>query len=130
MDPGETEPRVAGVAGLMLFRKGIQPRAEDVNAAGEKWTTHRLRSDRNSVKSAGDVMAWDKAWETMALLLIGESLPDADALTGAYIMDKSKGRNVSYRLEVWAGRMPSTALNRHLTDALSAVKPKAFSIKA
>jgi hypothetical protein len=50
----EGEPkaeRIAGAAGFMIFRKGIQPQAEDTDAAGVKHTSKRFRSDRNTVKS-------------------------------------------------------------------------------
>ena len=76
-----------------------------------------------------DCEAWEKAWETLVLLLIGESLPEADKLNGVYIMDKTKGRTVSYRLEIWAKAMTSPPLSRQITDLLSFAKPKSFAHK-
>jgi hypothetical protein len=73
---------------------------------------------------------WEQAWETIVLLLIGESLPDAASINGAYIMDKTKGRNVSYRLEIWTKEVLSTSTSRQISEALIKVKPKPFSIKA
>lgn len=75
-------------------------------------------------------MNWEKAWETIVLLLIGESLPDAESINGAYIMDKTKNSSVTYRLEIWTKEVLSTASSRQISEALIKVKPKSFSIKA
>jgi hypothetical protein len=68
---------------------------------------------------ASEVLDWEKLWEDLVLLLIGESLPDAEQVNGAYIMDKTKGKSVAYRLEIWANTMPSPALQRELKDRLT-----------
>lgn len=44
--------RVSGADVYALFRKGIMPLTEFVDASGRTVTTHRIRSDRNKMSSA------------------------------------------------------------------------------
>lgn len=49
--PDGGKERTGGVKGLMIFRKGIRPAMEHKGEDGKPLTTHRLRSDQNSIRS-------------------------------------------------------------------------------
>ncbi|CAE7864728.1 unnamed protein product, partial [Symbiodinium sp. KB8] len=72
---------------------------------------------------------WEKAWETLILSLIGESLPSASAINGAYLSDKTRRGRVMFRLELWSTKMLDSSVSRMCQEALSAAKPKQFSVK-
>ncbi|KAA0169942.1 hypothetical protein FNF28_01732 [Cafeteria roenbergensis] len=121
--------RTGGVKGLMIFRKGIRPAMEHKGEDGKPLTTHRLRSDQNSIRTPQEADHWEKAWETLILSLIGESLPSASAINGAYLSDKTRRGRVMFRLELWSTKMLDSSVSRMCQEALSAAKPKQFSVK-
>ena len=80
------------VEGLSLFRRSIRPEWEDPrNCSGGEWF----------VKGVFDAEQLDEWWLNTTLACVGETLADADRITGARVVDKSVGKRIAYRLELW-----------------------------
>ena len=77
-----------------FFSQGVKPEWEDpLNMQGGHWECRR--------EPAFDLSTLDKLWRTTVLALIGETLEEGSAITGARVVDKSRNKRPEYRLEIW-----------------------------
>jgi len=76
-----------------------------------------------------DVAAWENAWETLVLSLIGESLPQSELINGAYLTDKTRRDRVMYRLEIWSSDWLSDDSTAAIKDTIREARPKPLAIK-
>lgn len=80
------------IESMSVFKKGIKPEWEDVaNRSGAEWFC------RKSMEPG----KLDEFWLHMVLGMIGETMDPGDEITGARVVDKSNGKRVLYRLELW-----------------------------
>uniref|UniRef100_A0A7S2XVT5 Eukaryotic translation initiation factor 4E n=1 Tax=Fibrocapsa japonica TaxID=94617 RepID=A0A7S2XVT5_9STRA len=91
---GQTRKRVGDrqLESLSIFKEGINPEWEDpVNAKGGEF----------SCRKTFDPVTLDKLWENLLMGIIGETIDWADHISGARVVDKSKGTRAVYKLELW-----------------------------
>ena len=60
-----------------------------------------LRVGEWQARSNFDLNTLTKGWENLVMGLIGETVDEGDDITGARVVDKSRGRNMVFRLELW-----------------------------
>jgi len=91
------QPRREGAGSLgrkidafSIFKKGIRPEWEDsANAGASEWATNKIEMDI------------DNLWENFVLAMLGETIEEDNEICGGRVVDRSKGKMVSYRLELW-----------------------------
>ena len=99
------------VESIQLFKKGIKPEWEDVaNANGGEWTVRKPFDLRT-----GEL---DTLWENLVMGLVGEQIDDGDEICGARVVDKSRGRQSIFRLEMWYRDSSKEDVNRSLRDKM------------
>lgn len=75
-----------------LFKTNIRPEWEDPNNASGCELFCRTGMTPEDL---------DKKWELLLLGTVGETIDPADEICGVRVVDKSRGSNPIYRLEVW-----------------------------
>jgi hypothetical protein len=102
------------IESLQIFKKGVRPMWEDVaNANGGEW----------QARSSFDLSTLSSVWENLVMGLVGEQIDAGDEITGARVVDKSRGRNMVFRLELWYRNSSheNEAVNLALRDKLMKV---------
>jgi hypothetical protein len=80
------------IESFSLFKAGIKPEWEDkANRAGGEWF----------IRKSLPLPYLDEVWLKLVLGMIGETLDDANEITGARVCDKSSRGKPMYRLELW-----------------------------
>lgn len=82
----------------MLFQQGLKPDTK-FEIHGEKVIKNGYRTEVSC--SASDFEAFQHAWETTVLAIIGEILDPKEYIAGVYLTDKHRGKAAALRLEVW-----------------------------
>merc|ERR1712232_504979 len=85
-----------GVAGLSLFKTGVEPKWEDDAHKTGFYMEARLKG-----KDSPSII--DNYWRGCVLCAIGSSLNDGGLLTGVRIVDKTRGgkQQIQYKCELW-----------------------------
>jgi hypothetical protein len=91
--------RESGVEMFAVFRATVKPVLSAKGKDGLPVCKFRLRYE-GDVKDAMDAARWAVFWETLVLLMIGDTVPDSHRLLGAYIVDRC-GKAGKYRVELW-----------------------------
>ncbi|CAM9239833.1 unnamed protein product [Phaeothamnion confervicola] len=110
---GQTRKRVGDrtVDGYSLFKEGIKPEWEDeANANGGEW----------SCRKSMPIMQVDRFWENLVLGCIGETIDPGDDVCGVRVVDKSKGSQSLYRLELWLRRKDPQTRESRLLERMTA----------
>ena len=80
------------IEAICCFKEGVKPMWEDAaNVKGGEW----------QCKRGIDFRDLDELWGNLVMGMVGETIDQGDEITGARLVDKSRGRNAVYRLEVW-----------------------------
>lgn len=89
-EEGATEKRFDG---LSLFLDNVLPAWEDeVNAQGGEFRIDFKASSLTLVQTF---------WETLIFDVLTSEFPETDMLAGVRMLDKSRGDQGSYRIEIW-----------------------------
>mgnify|MGYP001571204781 CR=1 FL=1 len=81
------------VASISLFKKGVEPKWEDVqNTNGAEIAIRKFKS----------LEELDRLWETISMLCIGEQIESSRYITGIRVVDSSiPNRKALYKIELW-----------------------------
>jgi len=86
------------VVSYSIFRSGISPKWEDpVAREGGEWRIRRFKN----------LMELDDVWETVVLLVLGNSLENSDNILGVRVVDSShpETSKAMYNVEIWFDKM-------------------------
>ena len=80
------------IKAFCLFKKGIQPRWEDVaNKTGSELTASKSYSPE----------VLDVFWENLVMGLIGETIDEADEICGCRVVNQTRKGKPTYKIELW-----------------------------
>ena len=80
------------VDGMLLFRKGVQPKWEDpANCFGCSLSCEIIRPS---------VKCLDNLWKDLVFRLVGEEFPVSDSITGLRVLDRLR-KNEFIKVELW-----------------------------
>lgn len=98
------EGRESAVLGMLMFRDGVPPETRAKGDDGAPLTAHRFIAEIQS-KESDMKRLWDRAWTTLRLLAVGETL-HKNAINGVWVANRTRFDSgcVKLRFEVWFGQ--------------------------